>query len=103
MVIVHISAGLVDHWGKYAFLLESTMNEFYNQRKLCCTAGGRAEWTLSVINYAWWSQSSDERVLQPAQAVQHDARRRTARLEGLRHRHAFRFTAQVYAPPQPVA
>jgi len=55
MVIIHISAGLVDHWGKYAFLLESTMNEFYNQRKPCCTAGGRAEWTLSVINYAWWS------------------------------------------------
>ena len=37
MVIIHISAGLVDHWGKYAFLLESTMNEFYNQRKPCNT------------------------------------------------------------------
>ena len=37
----------------------------------------------------------DERLLQPAQAVQHYERRRQPRLEGLRHRYADRFRPQV--------
>jgi len=37
----------------------------------------------------------DERLLQPAQAVQHDESRRAARFQGLRHRHAHRLRTQV--------
>ena len=37
----------------------------------------------------------DERVLQPAQAVQHDESRRQPRLQGIRHRHAHRIRSTV--------
>jgi len=39
-----------------------------------------------------------ERILQPAQAVQHDESRRAARLQGLRHRYAHRLQNQVNPP-----
>jgi len=45
-----------DSKGKYAFLLESTMNDFYNQRKPCCTPA-QSSWTISV------SRDLDGRVL----------------------------------------
>jgi len=44
-----------DSKGKYAFLLESTMNDFYNQRKPCCTP--TQCWAISV------SRDLDGRVL----------------------------------------
>ena len=37
----------------------------------------------------------DERVLQPAQAVQHHDGRRQPRLQGIRHRHSHRLSTQV--------